>query len=84
MHLPRKTRRSLILAAVIYVSGALSLEMLSGSLVKWHGTRKNIPVAVLSTLEELLEMIGVVVLIAALLAYIENSGSGEARIKFVS
>lgn len=84
MHLPGKTRRSLIIAAVIYVSGALSLEMLSGPFVKWYGTRRNITVAVLSTFEELFEMIGVVVLIAALLAYIENSGSGEARIKFVS
>ena len=82
-HLPGKTLRLLIIAAVIYVSGALGLEMLAGPVVNRYGTRTHITFVILSTFEELFEMIGVVVLIAALMAYIKNSGGGEARIKFV-
>ena len=83
IHLPGKIRRWLMVAAVIYVSGALDLEMLAGPVVNRYGTRTHITFVILSTFEELFEMIGVVVLIAALMAYIKNSGGGEARIKFV-
>ncbi|MBI2839210.1 MAG: hypothetical protein HYX75_12910 [Acidobacteria bacterium] len=67
--LPRKTARHFIMAGMLYVGGAVGLE----SLVIWRDLRyggKSPGHVALTTLEELSEMAGVVLLIYALLHYL--------------
>jgi len=68
--LPGKTRNQFILAAVLFLSGALGLEMLGGF---WFDVEVNglYLSSILITFEELLENLGVVVFISALLTYIQ-------------
>ncbi len=68
-HLPRPTRRRLWLAAVLFLSGALGLELVEGAYSSIHG-KLNIVYVVMITVEETLEMLGLAVLVYALLAYI--------------
>lgn len=69
--LPPKTKILFILAGAIYVGGAIGLESVSGYIADTPG----LPIrsyAIASTIEELLEMLGVVVFIYALLSYIQS------------
>jgi hypothetical protein len=69
LHLPRKIRGLFLLAALLYVGGALGLEMVSGVIVSQFGNH-NIVFMFFTTIEETLEMTGVIVLIYGLLDYI--------------
>jgi len=69
LNLPRKTKRFFLLAAVLYVGGALGFEMISGGFISQFGI-DNIFYLFLSTVEETLEIIGLTVFIYALLDYI--------------
>lgn len=69
--LPRDTRRLFVAAAVIYVGGALGVEALSGRQASLEGEH-NLAYHMIITIEELLEMTGVVVFIYALLHYISR------------
>jgi hypothetical protein len=66
-HLPSETKRLFVLSGALYVGGALGMELIQG----WHDDLYgvNFGTALLTTVEEVLEMSGVVVLIYALLAY---------------
>ncbi len=69
LHLPPRTRLLMVLAGALYVSGALVVDAISASL--WavdEGT--SLTYWAVGTVEELLEMLGVVVLIYALLGYL--------------
>lgn len=66
--LPRRTAGLLVLSGAVFVSGALGLEMLGGYWLEGHG-RDGLYV-VLQTLEEALEMSGVVLFLYSLLDYI--------------
>lgn len=76
-HLPRKTRLWFLVAAVLFVGGAIGMEMLSARLSSFYGWEnlENVPdnvkmvIAIQTALEELLEMSGVLVFIYALLSY---------------
>ncbi|MCC2663085.1 MAG: hypothetical protein K0S35_1007 [Geminicoccaceae bacterium] len=76
--LPNKTRRLFVLAAVLYVGGAVGLEMLG-----WHyryplllenpddwEASKTMTSALIAHAEEVLEMVGVIVFMYALLEYL--------------
>jgi hypothetical protein len=76
--LPRQTRRLFVLGGTLFVLGALGFEAISGLLVSDYGGIENwsnkgavpkILFAALTSIEELLEMLGVVVFIYALLSY---------------
>ncbi|MBD1861037.1 MULTISPECIES: hypothetical protein [Trichocoleus] len=69
--LPTKTRRSFFLAAFLYLSGALGMEMIAGQYTTFHG-QDNFTYALLTTIEEALEMSGVLVFIYALLVYLRR------------
>lgn len=71
INLPQKTRLLFFIAGVIYVSGALGLEILGASEVVNHGY-ESINYIVLASLEESLEMIGVTTFIYALLLYLND------------
>lgn len=74
-HLPARTRASFLLAAAIYLAGAIGVEMLSGLQADLYG-EENMGYALITTAEELLEMLGIVVLITALLNYLPTAVSG--------
>jgi hypothetical protein len=69
--LPRKTTVLLILSAIIFLTGAAGFDMLGGREADLHGYY-TVTYTVLYTIEEFLEMIGVVLLIYTLLDYIEK------------
>ena len=75
LSLPRRTQRLFVLAGLIFVGGAIGVEMVSGVQADQHG-EENLAYALIVTLEELMEMLGVIVLIRALLEYIEEHIGG--------
>lgn len=71
LHLPKRTKLLFCLAAILYIGGAVGAEMIGG----WYGERYGFDTFIyiaLVTLEESLEMAGVIVFIHALLTYIET------------
>ena len=71
LSLPRKTTVLLILSAIIFFTGAVGFDMLGGREAELH-SYYTLTYIVLFTIEEFLEMIGVVLLIYTLLDYIEQ------------
>jgi hypothetical protein len=73
-HLPDRTRSLFIAAGVLYVGGALGMEMVAGLFVDSHlnklAAEGTFTTAVLIAIEELLEMLGIVVFIKGLLSYL--------------
>jgi hypothetical protein len=75
LRLPRHTRVLFIIGGVIFLTGAVGFEMISGKYWAeqgWpiHGTEDvDLSYALLTTAEELLEMIGIVVFIYGLMTY---------------
>jgi len=78
--LPAPTRRLVILAGLLYVGGALGIEVISAN--RWYqddGT--SLAYTAISAVEELAEMLGVVTLLVALLGYLSRTaGDGRSRI----
>lgn len=74
--LPRRTALQFILAGALYVGGAAGTEMLAAPVAEANGIY-NLQFALLSTVEETLEMCGVVVLLHALLRYAQETGAGR-------
>jgi len=67
--LPPRTRNLFILAGVVYVGGALVVEGISAN--RWYlDGGQSFEYLAIATIEELSEMLGAVILIYALLAYI--------------
>jgi hypothetical protein len=66
--LPRPTARLIVLAGVLYVGGALGVESVSGKQASLYGEYSAGYHAII-TIEELLEMSGLIVFIYALLDY---------------
>jgi len=69
--LPAQTRRSFVLAGAIYIGGALGMEMIDGLYASLYG-EQNLTYAFLTTIEEALEMLGIVVFLHALLTYLKR------------
>jgi hypothetical protein len=66
LRLPRRTARLFVVAGAIFVLGAIAVEMVSARAAELHGTA-SLRYSLLYTLEEFLEMTGIVVFIYALL-----------------
>jgi hypothetical protein len=66
-HLHSSTRRRLLIAAVLYLAGALGMEMIGAAYYERIGSVNNLQYELMATAEELLEMAGVIVFIQALL-----------------
>jgi hypothetical protein len=69
MRLPKKVLRLFIIAGILYVGGAVGMEMVGGWHAEIHG-EKTVTYALMYSFEELLEMSGAVVFMYALLTYI--------------
>ena len=67
--LPKNTRLRFIVAGVIFLTGVLGIEMLGAREAALHGT-ETVAYCVLYTIEEMLEMLGIIVFIYALLSHI--------------
>ncbi|MEA5514780.1 hypothetical protein [Nodularia sp. UHCC 0506] len=71
LYLPKKTRYLFLIAATFYVGGALGIEMVGGFLRASFG--RLAPITTIAILiEEVLEMIGLVTFIYALLNYLSS------------
>ncbi|MEH2007053.1 hypothetical protein [Nostoc sp.] len=71
LHLPLKTRYLFLIAAVVYVGGGLGMEMVGGLLRVDFGRRTLITLIGI-IVEEFMEMVGIVIFIYALLAYLSR------------
>ena len=69
-NLPTKTKTLFISAGTIYVAGALGMELVGGYIADTIGY--NTVYGLASTIEELLEMLGIVIFINGLLSYIQS------------
>lgn len=68
--LPPKTRHLFLVAGVIYISGVLGMEMVGANYWSLYG--ENLTYGIMATVEEILEMSGILVFIYALLDYLET------------
>lgn len=73
--LPTKTKRLFLTAGTVFVGGAIGMESLSGSHAEIH-TTNNFTTAIFTSIEEFMEMIGIVIFIYALLCYISSELKG--------
>jgi hypothetical protein len=68
LDLPYKVRLRFLIAAVIYIGGAIGFELIGGRYIELHGDQ-NLMVSMIATIEESLEMAGLIYFIWALLQY---------------
>ena len=66
-----RARRWFIAAGAVYLSGALGMELVGGAEFEAHGSDMNLTYALMTTLEEFLEMSGIVIFAYALSSYID-------------
>jgi hypothetical protein len=78
--LPARTRNLFVLAAAVYVGGAIGVEMLSAYQASRHG-QENLTYSLIITVEEFMEMTGIVIFNQALIDYLANH-LGEVRLRF--
>lgn len=70
-------------AGAVFVSGAVGVEMMCGKYEVVNGTTNTLTYALLATVEELLEMVGIILFMHALLRYyVENITGNFFRMSF--
>ena len=79
-HLPRRWKGLFVGAAVLYVGGAIGVEMLAGRYASLYG-ELHMGHALLVTAEEACELLGVALFVYALLDYLGAHG-GALRVRF--
>jgi cellulose synthase/poly-beta-1,6-N-acetylglucosamine synthase-like glycosyltransferase len=79
-HLPVMTRLSFLMAATFYIGGAIGVELIGSHHAELHGY-ENWMYSMIATLEESLEMAGLIVFIWALLKYCADNYK-EGRFRF--
>jgi hypothetical protein len=79
LSLRARTRWTFLLAAVLYIGGAIGFELIGGRFAELYGTG-NLTYSMIATGEESLEMAGVIVFIYALLIYIAEN---HKEVRFV-
>jgi hypothetical protein len=70
-HLPASIRNLFVAATILYIGGAIGIEMLGGQQAYQEG-QYNISYQIIVTIEELFEMVAIVVFIHALMSYIKT------------
>ncbi|NES81321.1 MAG: hypothetical protein F6K10_07860 [Moorea sp. SIO2B7] len=81
-HLPKRTRYHFTLAAILYIGGALGMEMLGGHYAEIEG-QQHLTYTLIATAEEVMEMMGIIVFMYGLLNYLKISRQDlEVQIKF--
>lgn len=72
LRLPAKTRLTFLVASATYIGGCIGFELIGGHFAKLHGIH-NFAYSVLTTVEESLEMAGVIFFIWGLLVYLADN-----------
>jgi hypothetical protein len=80
LHLPVKTRLTFLMAAILYLGGAIGCDLIEGRYAELHGAH-NLTFNMIATVEEGLEMAGAILFIWALLVYIADNYQ-EVRFRF--
>ena len=80
--LPSYFRRLFVAAGIIYLAGAIGMELVGGYYDSLYGTT-NMTYALITTAEELLEMLGIVVFLYSLMLYL-NLHVGDLGVRFKS
>jgi hypothetical protein len=75
LSLPKETRLIFLIAATMYIAGSIGMELIGGSYVSVNGV-DTIMYSFLTTIEESLEMAGIILFIRGLMKYI-NENFGE-------
>jgi len=75
LKLPTKTRFLFITSGAVFICGAIGIEMLGGRHASLYG-KSNVLFASYCTIEELLEITGIVIFIYALMSYIKCEFGG--------
>ncbi len=70
-NLSYKSRQHFFLAAAIYVGGALIMEAIGSHIAEWQG-QQNLTYALVATVEEVMEMTGIIIFIYGLLFYLQQ------------
>jgi len=78
--LPVATRRTFLLAATLFIGGSIGFEMIGGAWAELH-RQPNLTYSMITTVEESLEMAGVIVFIYGLLVYLADNYK-EVRLRF--
>lgn len=73
--LPAKTQRLFIIAGTIYVGGAIGCELISGYYADYYN-HTDIIFVLLTTVEEVMEKLGIIIFIYALLSYMSGYMKG--------
>ena len=73
LYLPKPVRHSFIVAAILYLGGAIGFELISGKYAELYGMDNWIYSMILITIEESLEIAGIIFFIRALLKYCEDN-----------
>jgi hypothetical protein len=79
VHLPRHARAMFLLSAVIYLGGAIGMEMADGAHTSRYG-EGGATHAVLTSVEETFEITGLIVFVYALLSYLRTQAAGVSLI----
>ena len=80
-HLPRGTRRLFLLSACLYVGGAIGVEMIHGNHL--YLFQKDMLYEVIASVEETMEMVGIIVFFYALLSYLPCISGQCQDVRFV-
>lgn len=72
--LPAPTRRLVVIAAAVFVGGAIGVEMLGARHAASYGTQ-NLTYALISTVEEACEMLGIALFMYALMRHLESTAA---------
>ena len=72
LYLPPLTRMRFLIAGTIYVGGAIGFELIGGRYFELH-RQLTLTYSMMATIEETLEMVGVIVFIWALLVYLADN-----------
>jgi hypothetical protein len=79
LRLPRRTACGIVISGMVYVGSALGVEMIGGWWIGKH-TRNNWTYSTLVVVEETGEMVGALMFISVLLAYMERELGGQMRL----
>lgn len=74
--LPRGLAARMVVAGTLYVAGAGGVEMVGGAYADVHG-EENLGYALITTVEELLEMVALVFFLYVLLGHARDTGAGR-------
>lgn len=72
LRLPKKSRLTFLIAALLYIGGAIGFELIGGYYCELHG-ETNLTYSMITTVEESLEMTGSIVFIYGLLLHIAEN-----------